>query len=265
SVPCLEFDLSSLKVLGSVGEPIDEKTWTWYFEHVGAKRCSIQDTWWQTETGGILIAPGKQFDDTKAGWALCPMKGIAPTVVDVSDGVGKLFIEKSWPGQALTILNNHALYETLYFNTKHGFFTGDLAVFDQNNTYFKILGRFDDVINVSGHRFGVAELEDAVMKSGNVSEIAVIAVDDSVSGSALVAVYVAEGIVDVQKILRNAIGPVARIATAIRVRALPKTRSGKVMRRVLRDVYEGKDVTNIQGIEDDSLLLQLQEAFCRTS
>ncbi len=244
---------ASLRVLGSVGEPINPEAWRWYYEVVGDSRCPIVDTWWQTETGGALITPLAGATDLKPGSATLPFFGVQPALVDAEGKIlegateGNLIIKDSWPGQMRTIYNDHYRFFETYFTTYRGYyFTGDGARRDEDG-YYWITGRVDDVINVSGHRMGTAEVESALVSHGKVAEAAVVGYPHDIKGQGIYA-YVTlntgeEASEELRKELvgwvRQHIGPIAspdKIQFAMI--GLPKTRSGKIMRRILRKIAE---------------------------
>jgi len=242
----------SLRVLGSVGEPINPEAWNWYFDIVGEKRCPIVDTWWQTETGGILITPLPGATDLKAGSATRPFFGVQPQIVDnegkVLEGAtdGNLCITDSWPGQMRTVYGDHERFVQTYFSTYKGkYFTGDGCRRDADG-YYWITGRVDDVINVSGHRMGTAEVESALVSHHKVSEAAVVGYPHDIKGQGIYC-YVTlmsgvHGTDELRKELvnhvRKEIGPIASPDKIQFSPGLPKTRSGKIMRRILRKIAE---------------------------
>jgi len=270
--PVKKHDLSSLRILGSVGEPINPEAWMWYREVVGGGRCPIVDTWWQTETGGILICPLPGATPTKPGSATLPLPGIFPEVLDakgavVTEGGGKLFITKPWPSMLRTVWNDDARYQSTYFSERPGiYFTGDGARRDADG-YFWLMGRVDDVVNVAGHRLGTAEVESALVSDTRVAEAAVVGRPDEIKGTALVAfVTLKAGIAagdEVKKQLlahvTKEIGAIARPDEIRFAAALPKTRSGKIMRRLLRDVAVGKASSgDTSTLEDLTVLAALR-------
>jgi acetyl-CoA synthetase len=245
-------DLSSLKVLGTVGEPINPEAWMWYHEHIGGTRCPIVDTWWQTETGGIMISPLPGAIAQKPGSATKPFFGIKPEIVDADgktlDGAtsGNLCIADSWPGQMRSVYGDHERFEQTYFSTYKGkYFTGDGCRRDADG-YYWITGRVDDVINVSGHRLGTAEVESALVAHPKVSESAVVGYPHDIKGQGIYAyVTLMAGeppSEDLRKELvgwvRKEIGPFASPDLIQFAPGLPKTRSGKIMRRILRKIAE---------------------------
>lgn len=252
--------LDSLKVLGTVGEPINEDAWHWYHDHVGKNRCPVVDTWWQTETGGVLISPLAGVTPTKPSFATLPLPGVQPIIVD-NDGKelkgnsveGNLCIKFPWPGMARTIWKDHQRFKDTYFSTfKNYYFTGDGVRRDEDG-YYRILGRVDDVINVSGHRLGTAEIENAINEHPLVNESAVVGYPHAIKGQGIYAFVVCpelstggeEGIrKSIKQGVTKIIGPIARPDLVQIVPGLPKTRSGKIMRRILRKIAEG-DATNL--------------------
>jgi acetyl-CoA synthetase len=238
-------NLSSLKVLGTVGEPINEEAWQWYNKCVGHEKCPIVDTWWQTETGGILISSLAGITPSIPMMATWPLPGIEPQLM--SDGEeGPLCIRNPWPGMARTIYKDHERYLQTYFFTYPGYyFTGDGARIDGDGN-FRIIGRIDDVVNVSGHRIGTAEVEDAVNLHEALVESAVIGVPHDIKGQGLVAFAIStipgmaasEVLAEVNKIIQKQIGAIAKLEKIFLVSGLPKTRSGKIMRRILRKAME---------------------------
>ncbi|MEO1478553.1 MAG: acetate--CoA ligase [Bacteroidota bacterium] len=245
-------DLSSLKLLGTVGEPINPEAWRWYHEKVGGERCPIVDTWWQTETGGIMITPLPGAIDTKPGCATVPFFGIQPMVLDndgsVKEGAteGILVIADSWPSQARTVYKNHERFTNTYFTAYPGYyFAGDGCRRDEDG-YYWITGRIDDVINVSGHRMGTAEVESALVLHELVAEAAVVGYPHDVKGQGIYCYVTLNGGVaateelrkELVQHVRTQIGPIAKPDFIQFAPALPKTRSGKIMRRILRKIAE---------------------------
>ncbi|MFN3524779.1 MAG: acetate--CoA ligase [Paracoccus sp. (in: a-proteobacteria)] len=247
-------DLSSLRLLGTVGEPINPEAWNWYNEHVGQGRCPIVDTWWQTETGGHLITPLPGATETKPGSATVPFFGVKPIVLDPASAEviegnsveGVLCIADSWPGQMRTLWGDHARFEEAYFQQYPGYyFTGDGCRRDEDG-YYWITGRVDDVINVSGHRMGTAEVESALVAHEKVAEAAVVGYPHSIKGQGIYAyVTLMNGVeptgelrAELEKWVRTEIGPIAKPDLIQWAPGLPKTRSGKIMRRILRKIAE---------------------------
>ncbi|MFA8299347.1 MAG: acetate--CoA ligase [Hyphomicrobiales bacterium] len=248
-------DISTLKVLGTVGEPINESAWHWYHTNVGKNKCPIVDTWWQTETGGVSISPLASITPTKPSYATLPIPGIQPTLID-SDGkeiVGKskkglLCIKYPWPGIARTIWKDHERYKETYFKFKNLYFTGDGAKRDEEG-YYRIIGRIDDVINVSGHRLGTAEIENAINENHIISESAVIGYPHEIKGEGICAFVVVQQGYNINKddliqniivSVSNIIGPIAKPDKVYVVNELPKTRSGKIVRRILKLIVKGE-------------------------
>ena len=245
-------NLESLKVLGSVGEPINEEAWEWYHKHIGKGRCPIADTWWQTETGGIMISSLAGVTESIPAYATLPLPGVNPQLVD-SEGnpltenpaSGNLCLERPWPGMARTIWGNHERYRETYFSTYPGkYFTGDGAKRDEFGRY-RITGRVDDVINVSGHRIGTAEVEDAINEHEDIVESAVVGYPHDIKGQGIYAYVICHPGVDknsdelsssLNEIINKMIGPIAKPDKIQVVSGLPKTRSGKIMRRILRKI-----------------------------
>ncbi len=253
-------DLSSLKVLGTVGEPINEEAWRWYHDIVGKGKCPIVDTWWQTETGGILITPLAGITPTKPSFATLPLPGVQPVLVDNEGNVlegnsveGNLCIKFPWPGMIRTTYGDHKRCYSTYFSTYKGmYFTGDGAKRDEEG-YYRIMGRVDDVINVSGHRLGTAEIEDAINQHAKVNESAVVGYPHEIKGQGIYAYVTCDVLSDeqaqtieqeIRNIVNKIIGPIAKPDMIQIVSGLPKTRSGKIMRRILRKIGEG-DATNL--------------------
>jgi len=263
-------DLSSLRVLGTVGEPINEEAWHWYDEHIGKKNCPIVDTWWQTETGGVLISNMAGVTPSKPSWATLPLPGIQPLLVDEkgnevtekdSDGYykGNLCIKAPWPGILRTTYGDHERMRTNYFATYEGlYFTGDGALRDDDG-FYRITGRVDDVLNVSGHRIGTAEVENAINMHSSVVESAVVGYPHEIKGQGIYAYVVVSNMHgdeegtrrDIIQTVSRLIGPIAKPDKIQFVSGLPKTRSGKIMRRILRKIAEGE----LGSLGDTSTLL----------
>jgi acetyl-CoA synthetase len=249
------YKLESLKVIGSVGEPINEDAWHWYHSNIGKMRCPVVDTWWQTETGGIMIAPLAGLTPTKPSFSTLPLPGIEPIIVDdngvelLGRGVqGNLVIRRPWPAMIRATFGDDQRYKSTYFSRFPGLFdTGDGARRDEDG-YFRILGRVDDVINVSGHRLGTAEIENAIDEHPLVVDSAVVGIPHEIKGQCIVAFIVTEAstknesqlVQEVLEVVAQVIGPFARPERVVCISALPKTRSGKIMRRILRLIAEGK-------------------------
>jgi len=252
--PIEKYNLSSLKVLGSVGEPINEEAWHWYHTHIGKGKCPIVDTWWQTETGGIMISPLAGITPTKPAYATLPLPGIQLSIVD-ADGKelhgnsveGNLCINFPWPSMIRTTYGDHDRCKQTYFSTyKNKYFTGD-GVKRDHDGYYRILGRVDDVINVSGHRLGTAEVENAINEHPKVIESAVVGYPHEVKGQGIYAYVICDMsnrseenlIQEIKETVSKIIGPIAKPDKIQLVPGLPKTRSGKIMRRILRKIAEG--------------------------
>ena len=259
-------DLSSLKVLGSVGEPINEEAWHWYNEHIGQNRCPIVDTWWQTETGGVMISNLAGITPAKPSYATLPLPGIQPCLVDENgveiegNGVnGNLCIKFPWPGMIRSTYKDHERCRQTYFSTYEDlYFTGDGCIRDEEGMY-RITGRVDDVLNVSGHRIGTAEVENAINMHASVIESAVVGYSHDIKGQGIFAYVIIESknqdLGSLQKEIiqkvNEVIGPIAKPDQILFVSSLPKTRSGKIMRRILRKIAEG----DISNLGDTSTLL----------
>ncbi|MFE3870766.1 acetate--CoA ligase [Flavobacterium sp. ZS1P70] len=251
-----KYPLKSLKVIGSVGEPINEEAWHWYNDHVGDKRCPVVDTWWQTETGGIMISPIAFVTPTKPTYATLPLPGIQPVLMDEKRNeiegnqvVGSLCIKFPWPGIARTIWGDHQRYKDTYFSTFPGkYFTGDGALRDEVG-YYRITGRVDDVVIVSGHNLGTAPIEDAINEHPAVAESAIVGFAHDIKGNALYGFVTLKEtgetrnkenlIKEINQHIADHIGPIAKLDKIQFVSGLPKTRSGKIMRRILRKIAEG--------------------------
>ncbi len=261
-------DLSSLKVIGSVGEPINDEAWHWYNDHVGKRRCPIVDTWWQTETGGILISPIPFVTPTKPTYATLPLPGIQPVLMDEKRNEitgnqkdGNLCIRYPWPGIARTIWADHRRYKETYFTAFPGkYFTGDGALRDEVG-YYRITGRVDDVVIVSGHNLGTAPIEDSIGLHPAVAESAIVGYPHDIKGNALYGFVILKESAkrdlenvrkEINQIISESVGPIAKLDKIQFVSALPKTRSGKIMRRILRKIAEG----DFTGFGDTSTLLE---------
>jgi acetyl-CoA synthetase len=257
-------DLSSLKVIGSVGEPINEEAWHWYNNHVGKKNCPIIDTWWQTETGGMMITPIPFVTPTKPAYATLPLPGIQPALMDEqgneitgNQASGSLCIKFPWPSIARTIWGDHQRYKETYFTAFKGkYFTGDGALRDEVG-YYRITGRIDDIVIVSGHNLGTAPIEEAINQHPAVAESAIVGFPHDIKGSALYGFIIlketGEGrdranlSKEINQMIADQIGPIAKLDKIQFVSGLPKTRSGKIMRRILRKIGEG-DLSNLGDI-----------------
>jgi acetyl-CoA synthetase len=265
-------DLSSLRLLGTVGEPINPEAWIWYYEVIGGKRCPVVDTWWQTETGGILITPLPGATPAKPGSATLPFFGIVPEVVDDNGKAvprncgGKLVLRKPWPAMLRGLWGDPERYKSVYWGEVEGsYFTGDGSRQDKDG-YFWIVGRIDDVLNVAGHRIGTAEVESALVSHQKVAEAAVVGRPDALKGQVLVAFVTLKGGFDADPTLRDVlrqhvakeIGPVAKPDDIRFAEALPKTRSGKIMRRLLKQIAAGVEIKgDTTTLEDLNVLAKL--------
>ncbi|MCK6616060.1 MAG: acetate--CoA ligase [Cyclobacteriaceae bacterium] len=257
-----QYDLHSLKILGTVGEPINEEAWHWYHEHIGQKRCPVIDTWWQTETGGFMISPIASVTKLKPAFATLPLPGVQPAVMDekgneltTNEVEGRLAIKFPWPSMARTIYGDHQRFKETYFSTFPGkYFTGDGCRRDSDG-YYRITGRVDDIIIVSGHNLGTAEIESAIDEHSAVCESAVVGYPHDIKGQGIYAFVICYDKPHEEENLRNEIreivskiiGPIAKPDKIQFVSGLPKTRSGKIMRRILRKVAEG-DTTNLGDV-----------------
>jgi acetyl-CoA synthetase len=264
-------DLTSLRVLGSVGEPINPEAWIWYWTHIGGSRCPVVDTWWQTETGAIMISPLPGVTTLKPGSATFPLPGISAEVVDdagvsIDRGGGYLTLSRPWPSMLRGIYGDTERYRETYWSRFEGkYFAGDGAKIDDEG-YFWLLGRVDDVMNVSGHRVSTTEVESALVDHPTVAEAAVVGALDATTGQSIIAfVTLISGVeVDAEhgealrKHVATKIGPIARPKTIIFTDDLPKTRSGKIMRRLLRDVAEGRDLGDTTTLADASVVEELR-------
>ena len=267
-------DLTSLRLLGTAGEPINPEAWIWYHENIGGKRCPIVDTWWQTETGGILITPLPGATPTKPGSATLPFFGILPEVVnDAGEPVprnsgGKLIIRKPWPSMLRGLWGDPGRYQDVYWTeVQHAYFTGDGSRQDKDG-YFWIVGRIDDVLNVAGHRIGTAEVESALVSHQKVAEAAVVGRPDDLKGQALAAFVTLRSGIPGDGVLREElrqhvakeIGSIAKPDDIRFAEALPKTRSGKIMRRLLKQIAAGEEIKgDITTLEDLSVVAKLMQ------
>jgi acetyl-CoA synthetase len=267
-------NLGKLRLLGSVGEPINPKAWLWYWKVIGGGRCPIVDTWWQTETGHIMITPLPGITTLKPGSATLPFPGIDPAVVDEEGNEvepntqGVLVLRRPWPGMLRTLYREEERYVETYFERfgKETYLVGDAARRDEDG-YFWIIGRIDDVLNVSGHRMSTAEIESAVVSHAKVAECAVIGQADEDTGQAVCAFVTLEGsyepsdelVEEIREHVAKRIGKLARPKRIIWADDLPKTRSGKIMRRLLRDIAEGRELGDVTTLRDPDVMGQLEE------
>jgi acetyl-CoA synthetase len=279
-----KYDLSSLKVLGTVGEPIDPPAWKWYYEEVGNSKCAIVDTYWQTETGGHVVSPLPGATPIKPACATFPLPGIMAEILDPKTGKrvakgesGYMCITKPWPAQIRGVWGDEERYIKSYFgdvkkDSKAVYFTGDGANYDEDG-YITITGRTDDVINVSGHRMGTAEVEAALKKESEVAEVAVVGKPHEIKGEGIFAYIVLKHGLDdsrfeddiammknLNSIIKKEIGAIAVCDDIVFVNGLPKTRSGKIMRRILRAIAKGEAITqDISTLEDPSVVATIQK------
>jgi acetyl-CoA synthetase len=269
-------DLSSLRLLGTVGEPINPKAWLWYHVVIGGERCPIVDTWWQTETGHIMISPLPGVTETKPGSATFPLPGIAAAVVDERTGEdagtnqGLLVLTRPWPGMLRTLYRDDERFIETYWSRfgRDTYLVGDAARKDKDG-YLWIIGRIDDVINVSGHRLSTAEVESAVVSHAKVAECAVIGQTDEDTGQAICAFVTLEGTYEgddalaqeIREHVAQKIGKLARPKRIIWAADLPKTRSGKIMRRLLRDIGEGRELGDVTTLRDPGVVKDLETEF----
>ncbi len=268
-----KFDLSSLRLLGSVGEPINPKAWLWYHKVIGGERCPIVDTWWQTETGAIMITPLPGITETKPGSATRPFPGVSAEVVSekegepVAEGQGLLVLERPWPSMLRTLYKEDERFIETYFSKfgKERYLAGDAARRDSDG-YFWVIGRIDDVVNVSGHRLSTAEVESAIVAHEKVAEAAVIGQSDEQTGQAICAFVTLSGSTEPSEELQGAIreevarriGKFARPKRIVWAEDLPKTRSGKIMRRLLRDIAEGRALGDVTTLRDPEVMKELE-------
>ncbi len=267
-------DLSSLRLLGSVGEPINPKAWLWYHKVIGGERCPIVDTWWQTETGAIMITPLPGITATKPGSATQPFPGVFAEVLDestgepVQEGQGLLVLTHPWPSMLRTLYKEEERFIETYFQRfgRETYLVGDASRRDRDG-YFWVIGRIDDVVNVSGHRLSTAEVESAIVAHAEVAEAAVIGQHDEDSGQAIVAFVTLQGDIEgddgtvegIRETVSGRIGKFARPKRIIWTEDLPKTRSGKIMRRLLRDIAEGRALGDVTTLRDPAVMQQLED------
>jgi acetyl-CoA synthetase len=270
-------DLSSLRLLGSVGEPINPEAWIWYRTHIGGERCPIVDTWWQTETGGIMITPLPGITTTKPGAAMTPFPGISADVVDNAGkpvdngGGGYLVLTEPWPGMLRGIWGDEQRYRETYWSRYEGlYFAGDGAKKDEEGDLW-LLGRVDDVMNISGHRISTTEVESALVSHPSIAEAAVVGATDPTTGQGIVAFVTVKGsvaddtasgeklIAELRDHVAREIGKIARPRQILLTPDLPKTRSGKIMRRLLRDVAENRDLGDVTTLADPTVVNMIDE------
>jgi acetyl-CoA synthetase len=267
-------DLSSLRLLGTVGEPINPKAWLWYHVVIGREQCPIVDTWWQTETGQIMISPLPGVTVTKPGSATHPLPAVAADVLDettgnsVEQGPGLLVLKRPWPAMLRTLYGDDERYVETYWSRfgPETYLVGDAAIRDKDG-YLWIVGRIDDVINVSGHRLSTAEVESAIVAHEKVAEAAVVAQSDELTGQAIVAFVTLQGDLEgtneienqIREHVAEKIGKLARPKRILWTDDLPKTRSGKIMRRLLRDIAEGRALGDVTTLRDPTVMAELQQ------
>ncbi len=272
------FDLSKLRLLGTVGEPINPKVWKWYFKTIGKEKCPIIDTWWQTETGGMMISPlpGLETIPLKPGSGTRPIPGVNITVVDENgqevppNTKGYLVINTPWPGMLLTLWGDDEKYKIVYWSKyKNRYYSGDYAIKDDDG-YLWLLGRADDVLKIAGHRIGTAELESSIVAHDDVAESAVCGIPDEIKGEVIIAfVVLKHGIEKDKEILkkeivseiRKGVGPIATPEQIYFVSKLPKTRSGKIMRRLLKAIASNETIGDVSTLEDGAAVNEVQSAF----
>ena len=272
------FQLSSLRLLGTVGEPINPEVWRWYFKIIGKSKCPIVDTWWQTETGGMILSPlpGLETIPLKPGSATRPIPGTDVAVVDEQGNElppntkGYLIIRKPWPGMLLTLWGDDKKYKSVYWSKfENNYYPGDYAMKDSDG-YFWLLGRADDILKIAGHRIGTAELESSLVSHIDVAEAAVCGIPDEIKGEVIVAFVVTKQKikksvdalrVELRETVRNGIGPIATPQQIYFVAKLPKTRSGKIMRRVLKAIASNENIGDVSTLEDGTAVKDVQHAF----
>ena len=272
------FDLSTIRLLGTVGEPINPEVWKWYFTTIGKEKCPIVDTWWQTETGGMILSPlpGLETIPLKPGSATRPIPGTDVAVVDENgkdvapDTKGYLVIRKPWPGMLLTLWGDDEKYKTVYWSKyENTYYPGDYAIKDKDG-YFWILGRADDVLKVAGHRIGTAELESSIVSHDDVAEAAVCGIPHEIKGEAIISfVVLKEGTQkneddlrkEITKVVREGVGAIATPEQLYFVSKLPKTRSGKIMRRLLKSIAKNEKIGDVSTLEDGAAVSEVQTAF----
>jgi acetyl-CoA synthetase len=276
--PVKKTSRASLKLLGTVGEPINPKAWLWYHKVIGGERCPIVDTWWQTETGCIMITPLAGITETKPGSATTPFPGILADVVDehegktVKEGQGLLVLKRPWPSMLRTLYKEPDRFVETYFMRfgKETYLVGDAARRDKDG-YLWVIGRIDDVVNVSGHRLSTAEVESAIVAHEAVAEAAVIGQSDELTGQAICAFVTLQGTIEgtpeteeaIRETVAVRIGKFARPKRIIWANDLPKTRSGKIMRRLLRDIAEGRTLGDVTTLRDPAVVEMLSTAIAQ--
>ncbi|MFB5648115.1 MAG: acetate--CoA ligase, partial [Candidatus Nitrosomaritimum aestuariumsis] len=272
------FDLSTIRLLGTVGEPINPEVWRWYFKTIGKEKCPIIDTWWQTETGGMMISalPGIETIPLKPGSGTRPIPGVKLSVVDEqgndvpANTKGYLIIQNPWPGMLQTLWRDDEKYKTAYWSKfESTYYSGDFAKIDEDG-YFWLLGRADDVLKVAGHRIGTAELESCIVSHEDIAESAVCGIPDEVKGEVIIAFAVLNENCkkdsstlekELLEKIRNDIGPIATPQQIYFVSKLPKTRSGKIMRRLLKAIANNETIGDVSTLEDGAAVTEVQTAF----
>jgi len=272
------FDLSTLRLLGTVGEPINPEVWKWYFDVIGKKKCPIIDTWWQTETGGMMITslPGLESIVLKPGSATKPIPGVDIAVVDENGNEtspntkGSLVIRNPWPGMLLGLWKDDKKYTDVYWSKFDGmYYPGDYAMKDSDG-YFWLLGRADDILKIAGHRIGTAELESSLVSHNDVIEAAVCGIPDEIKGESIIAFVILKEnctssqeklLIELRDVVRNEIGAIATPQQFYFVTKLPKTRSGKIMRRLLKSIVCGEKIGDTSTLEDKTSVNEVQSAF----
>ena len=272
------FDLSSLRLLGTVGEPINPEVWKWYYKIIGKEKCPIIDTWWQTETGGMMISalPGIETIPLKPGSGTKPIPGVNISVVDEEgkevppNTKGYLIIKEPWPGMLLTLWGDDEKYKTAYWSKfQNAYYSGDYAKIDEDG-YFWLLGRADDVLKVAGHRIGTAELESCIVSHEDVAESAVCGIPDEVKGEVIISFAVLRENTqkdstslkkEIFEKIRKDIGPIATPKQIYFVSKLPKTRSGKIMRRLLKSIAKNETIGDVSTLEDGAAVIEVQTAI----
>jgi len=263
-------DLTSLRLLGSVGEPINPEAWMWYYTVIGGGRCPIVDTWWQTETGGIMISTLPALAPMRPGFAGQPLPGISVAILteageSVTSGGGLLSITEPWPSMARGIWGDNDRFKSVYWSTFESYFAGDGAMIDDDG-YVMVLGRVDDVLNVAGHRIGTMEVESALVEFEGIAEAAVVGIPDDIKGQAILAfVILKEGVIPSPDMERAAIewvsqtiGAIAKPKMIIFTPDLPKTRSGKIMRRLLKSIANGQPLGDTSTLANPDMVSALQ-------
>jgi acetyl-CoA synthetase len=272
------YDLSTLRLLGTVGEPINPEVWRWYFKTIGKEKCPIIDTWWQTETGGMMLSPlpGLETIPLKPGSATLPIPGVDIAVVDeegkdVKENTkGYLLIRKPWPGMLLTLWGDDEKYKKVYWSKyENSYYPGDYAIKDEDG-YFWILGRADDVLKVAGHRIGTAELESSIVSHNDVAEAAVCGIPHSIKGEVIIAFVVLKHQIqkneqvlrkEIVEMIRKGVGPIATPEQIYFLSKLPKTRSGKIMRRLLKSIAKNEKIGDTSTLEDGTAVSEVQSAI----